>query len=376
VSTVHSKILIACFEVPGWGGASTACYKMFEMLQKDGLDVSLVNIIAEHDAAYLEYRFGDKMGNPRGLQRVYNCVLSGNNYQHQAALHELMENINPDLMVGVGWIAAYVLALVQSSRKLIYMTTGCSWMKKYIDLKKGNDYLSFEENIQPHPERITGRKLLESKVVEQSDLILTHSAMMLQLYRALYPSCVGKIYDKVVWFSEWIYQDALCYEYLRRPFEAREIDVLFIASDWSRKEKNYPLARKIQLKLGDLNIHVVGEVPDKIAGVTYHSFIPDRDAVFRLMGNAKAVVSTSLFDASPGILFEASALQCNVVASRNCGNWQLCNGELLVDPVSGRGFRNAIRLATNRKYPDNLAFFKGEESFDDLKDLIAIFSAR
>jgi len=373
VHTVRRKILIACFEVPGWGGASTACYKLFEMLQKDGLDVSLVNIISEQDAAYFEYRFGDRVGNPRGLEGVFNCVLSGNNYQYQAALHDLIETINPDLKVGMGWIAAYVLAVADSSRKLIYMTTGCNWMKKYIELNKGNSYLSFEEEILPHPDRITGRKMLETDVVEQADLVVTHSAMTLQLYRTLHPSCTGKMYNKVVWFSEWIYQDALAYEHLRRPFEAREIDVLFIASDWSRKEKNYPLARKIQSKLGDLNIHVVGEVPEKITGVTYHSFISDRETVFRLMGNAKVVVCTSLFDASPGILFESSALECNIVASRNCGNWQLCNGELLVDPFSGQGFRDAIRLATRRRYPDNLAFFNGEESYEDLKDLMSIY---
>jgi glycosyltransferase involved in cell wall biosynthesis len=354
VNFIHRKILIACFEVPGWGGASTACYKLFEMLQKDGLDVSLVNIISEQDAAYFEYRFGDKVGNPRGLQRVFNCVLSGNNYQYQASLHQLIEKINPDLTIGMGWIAAYVLALADPSLKLIYMTTGCGWMKNYIEQKKGNDYLLFEKVLLPHPERVSGRKLLERNAVELSDLIVTHSPMNQQLHRVLNPSCTGKIYDKVVWFTEWIYQDALSYQRLRRPFEAREIYVLLIASDWSRKEKNYPLARKIQLKLKDLNIHVAGEVPEKIPGVTYHSFISDRESLFRLMGNAKAVVSTSLFDASPGILFEASAMQCNVVASRNCGNWQLCDDELLVDPYSAQGFRNAIRLATTRRYHDNL----------------------
>jgi len=51
--------------------------------------------------------------------------------------------------------------------------------------------------------------------------------------------------------------------------------------------------------------------------------------VFRLMGNAKTIVSTSRYDAAPGILFEGSVMGCNLVASRNCGNWKICHTELL-----------------------------------------------
>ena len=80
------NVLIACFEVPGWGGASTAAYSLFERLQSDGMAVSMVNIIAEHDEAYFQYRFGEEIGNPRRLGDVYNCRLTGNNYRHHENL--------------------------------------------------------------------------------------------------------------------------------------------------------------------------------------------------------------------------------------------------------------------------------------------------
>lgn len=367
------RILIACYEVPGWGGASTASYKLFEMLQNDGLQVSLVNIIGEHDVAYFKYHFGEKMGNPRGLKQVFNCQLAGNNYQYHDSLHRLIAEIDPDLMVGVGWIAAYVLKQADSFRKLIYMTTGCGWMSIYTGLKKGNDFQSFARNQLRHPKYITGSDKMEKRTVELADLIVTHSTMNLRLHQALYASSAGKMYTRVVWFCEWIYQEALSYQQLAQQFEERKIDVLFIANDWLRPEKNYQLARKIMLQLPDLNIHVVGEVHERIPGVNYREFVPDRNALFQLMGNAKVVVSTSAFDAAPGILFEASAMDCNVVASRNCGNWALCNPELLVDPVSVLDFQKKVRLATTRKFRDNIDFFNGKESYDDLKDLLSFF---
>jgi glycosyltransferase involved in cell wall biosynthesis len=367
------RILIACYEVPGWGGASTATYKLFEMLQKDGLNVSLVNVISEHDAAYFKYRFGEKMGNPRGLKQVLNCHLTGNNYQYHDSLHQLIKEINPDLLVGVGWIAAYVLKQADSFRKLIYMTTGCGWMRMYTELKKGNDFQSFARNQLIHPTHITGGDRMEKRTIEAADLVVTHSTMNLQLHRALYASSAGKMYSRVIWFCEWIHQEALSYQRLAQPFEQREIDVLFIANDWSRAEKNYPLARQVMLALPDLNIQMVGEVHERIPGVNHREFVPDRTTLFQLMGNAKAVVSTSAFDAAPGILFEASAMACNVVASKNCGNWALCHSDLLADPISVPGFQQKLRLATTREFQDNIDFFNGKESYDDLKDLLSFF---
>ena len=35
-------------------------------------------------------------------------------------------------------------------------------------------------------------------------------------------------------------------------------------------------------------------------------------------------------DAAPGILFEGAVMGCNLVASKNCGNWEVCHP----DPVS------------------------------------------
>ncbi len=96
------KILIACYEVPGWGGASTATYSLFEWLRSDGIEVIFVNIIGEQDAAYFRFRFGEDVGNPRKLPGVHNCVLSGNNYQFQAPVHDLINEICPDVVVGVG----------------------------------------------------------------------------------------------------------------------------------------------------------------------------------------------------------------------------------------------------------------------------------
>ena len=302
------RVLIACYEVPGWGGASTASYSLFEMLRADGVDAAMVNIIGAHDSAYFRYRFGENMGNPRQLPAVYNCHLSGNNYRYHAQLHDLINEIKPDIMIGVGWIAAYVLKIADPSRRLVYLTTGCGWMGIYADQIRGSDLQSITDNELENPKAITIEDALEEDAIEMADLVVVHSDVNLRLYRTLYRGHAGKMYDKVVWFSEWICRDTLRYQKLRKPFKDREIDVLFVANDWSRPVKGFWLAKKIIKRLQGLEIQVVGELPEPAGGFCHQDFTADRASLFELMGNARAVVSPSSYDAAPGVLFEAAVM--------------------------------------------------------------------
>jgi glycosyltransferase involved in cell wall biosynthesis len=366
------KILIACYEVPGWGGASTATYKLFEMLQADGMDVTLVNLIGEHDFAYFKYRFGKTLGNPRNLSRVINCRLTGNNYRYQPGLHELISEIDPDLMVGVGWIATHVLKTADPSHKLVYITTGCGWMGTYADHKRGNDLQSVSSYELRNPKLVTCQDALEKGAIDKADFVVAHSDINLHLYKTLYPGHAGKMYNKAVWFYEWIFQDAQQYSAMSQPFENREIDVLFVANDWTRPVKGFWQIEEMARGLNGLNVHIVGELPEPLPKFHQHGFVADRESLFELMGRSRVVASTSSYDAAPGILFEAAAMGCNIVASKNCGNWELCHPDLLVDPAKPGTFVQRIKLARTRQFPSNTSRFEDTRSYLDLKNLLAV----
>ena len=40
-----TRIALACFEVPGWGGLTTATYRLFEKMLAEGMDVHYVNLV-------------------------------------------------------------------------------------------------------------------------------------------------------------------------------------------------------------------------------------------------------------------------------------------------------------------------------------------
>ncbi|HLE25580.1 MAG TPA: glycosyltransferase [Thermodesulfobacteriota bacterium] len=368
------KILLGCYEVPGYGGASTSSYNLFEMMQNDGLDVCYLNLIDEQDVDYYRYVFGENFGNPKSMTNVYNCVLKGSWHHPHPELNNLINYLSPDILVGKGYIAAFLMKRAAPKKRNIFITSGCQQVRDYIAKKKAKDVISLGEIIKHAKHLPVLLPGYEIDAIRISDLIVTHSDMTMFLFEYFFPpSQIAKIYTDVIWSAEWIYKDALDYLRLKKPFFERNIDILFIASAWSRPEKNYKLVKKIVLQCKGLNIHIVGEVEEKLVGVKHYGLITKREELFILLGNAKTIVCTSLFDPAPGILFEASAMGCNIIASKNCGNWQICNEELLVDPFNLNNFLEKIFLSLTKKFHDNIDYFLKTKSYQNLIDTILVF---
>jgi glycosyltransferase involved in cell wall biosynthesis len=203
-----------------------------------------------------------------------------------------------------------------------------------------------------------------------ADVVLTHSPMIRELYCRLYPDHADRIHPEVFSFAEWIGEDAAEFSTLSLPFDQRDIDALFIASSWRRPEKNAGLVAEITSRLRDHSVHVIGEFAEPFPGATNHGFVGSRAEMFEIMGRTRTVVSPSFFDAAPGVLFEGSVMGCNVVTSRNCGNWELCNEELLVNGYGADEFVDAIKRGRERKLPDNMHEFVERSSYRSLVRVI------
>lgn len=366
------KILLTCYEIPGYGGASTATYSLFQMMQADSLDVAFLNIIDEQDVDYFRYVFGESFGNPKSLPNVHNCILRGPLFYPHPELTDLIKDLAPDIFVGVGYIAALLTKRAEPEIPLAYLTTGCSQAQLFIEKKPPNDCIALIQLLN----RLKGLPPImndqEREAVRTAELIITHSHLTKELYGLFFPSQVGKTYSDIVWFADWIYKSAFEYSELCQPFSEREIDVLFIASIWDRPVKNYKIVKELISRLRGLSIHIVGETTEVLTEAKHHGFVPKREEVFTLLANAKTIVCPSALDAAPGILFEASAMGCNIITSKNCGNWQICHDELLVDPFDLAIFLEKIPLSLNRKLDDNIDYFFRTHSYENLVDILMV----
>jgi glycosyltransferase involved in cell wall biosynthesis len=358
-----TRIAFGCFEVPGWGGLTTATYRLFETMLADGLDVHYVNLVLEEDLARFRRTFGSTCENPRALPNVHSCHLPAALHEPHPELAALLDAVAPDRMVGVGDIACYLMKRASPGRELVFLTGGCMQVSTAVPFTA--QWSAMNGSARP-----ATPDWKEREAVAMSDLILTHSQVIRDLYVRFYPDDARRIHPTVFWFAEWIRQDAAEYLACALPFVERDIDALFIASSWTREEKNYGLVADIASRLAEFSVHVAGEFAEPIPAATHHGFVGTRSELFRLMGRARTVVCPSSFDAAPGVLFEASAMGCNVVASKNCGNWELCNDRLLVSEYTAEAFAVAIRRARAAKLPDHMDRFLERASYQSLKDVL------
>jgi len=362
---VSKRILIGCNEIPGYGGASTSSYKLFELLQRDGLEVSYLNIINPKDEEFYLFGFGENYDNPRNLSNVSVGALNPESLSHTEELTRLIQAQRPDVMVAMSSLTARIMKQAAPNIPIIFFSSGCGQAQgDFLSLK--NHLLdSNYQPVLPHDD--------EKEAVKLSNLVITHSDSIQFLFQRFYPNFFGKMYGEVIWKAEWIYQGAREYSFLAQPFSTRDIDVLFVASSWDRPEKNFPFVQELLPHLQDFQVHLVGECPVQLSHVTQHSLISKREEMFRLLGRAKTLVCPSSFDAAPGILFEASALGCNIITSQNCGNWKICHPSLLADPFNVETVLDQIRLSLENKLPDNMDYFFRTKSYDNLVHILEVF---
>lgn len=367
------RLLFGSFEVPGLGGSSTASYALFKRMLADGWDVHYVNLV-DDDPAHLHYIFGPGAGNPDGLRNVHDCWIGEASEVASPAVAALVRALEPDIIVGFGHIAALQLKRAHPARRTILVTGTCRQAQDYITTGRASDAMGLARALAAPGRAPRLVNSAERRAVEECDLVVTHSSLVLEFVNRFFPAHAGKVYPGVIWFTEWICDAARRWEDRARPFEERDIDALFVASNWERREKNYAMVAAIARGLGQAAVHVVGDVPRRLPSVTHHHFLADRGALFELLGRSRCVVCPSRIDAAPGVLFEAAAMGCNVVASPNCGNWELCHADLLVARAHAPGFIGRIRHALERRYDTNLDRFLRLGSYAELLRILDSFA--
>lgn len=362
------RILIACYEVPGQGGAGTIAYELFARMQADGANVHCVSLVKEADAPRLRREFGPLLGNPRQLPSVSTILVDEPRWRRQPALAALVEEFQPDLILCLGVPAMAFVSFIGAPCRQALFTTGSARMRRLLKAGAVRDFQDWRHGAAIGI-RYGHEDELERRAVDAADFIFVHSPIVRELFEHFFPDARGRIHEDLISVADFCYAEAETYTDLALPFADREIDVLFVSSSWRRHVKNYPMVRTLAPRLG-VRTYVIGEVGDAIPSVEYGGVTGERAEVFRRMGMAKVVVSPSLFDAAPGVLFEATALGANVVATPNCGNWELCHETLRAQACTAADLEECIRRGLNEKLPDCRRRFLG--GYRELVDTLEV----
>lgn len=350
VPIVPQPWVVACFEVPGYGGAAGMAHRLAGALDEVHPTICLNLISAEHRDFYL-YKFGEHWKNPLGLPRVSTCYLPPTLEAQRESLHRFLQQCCPSLVLAVGYVAGRLLH--SQGFPVIYLAWGCREMTARIEQ---GSFVAGDSLQDVRPAKAGG----ETEVVDGVDYLVCDSPLTVEAFTRFWPAQSGKIHPISLSLERFQEAEARRYLGFSKPFEERSIDLMFSASNWERETKNFPFAKQLKKRFPHLRVKFLGEGPvDCVEGL-----VASREKYFRLLGNTKVLVCPSVFDSAPGVLYEARQMGCNVVASRGCGNAFLAGETGL---VRGAGIEEYIE-PINKALTRPLSPFPAPENHRDIME--------
>lgn len=365
------RVIVCCFEIPTQGGAATSAYALFAKMKRAGLDAHYLNIVERTDLPYYLWTYGAGFGNPEGLPDVQTSIVERPFAAPQVGLADAIARIAPAVIVARGYIATLFAKRAAPERPVVFSTAGSRQAEFLIRYGRATQAIDLPALLPRTPRLPAAAPGDEGAAYDAADVILANSDLVGDIIRGFFaPDRSGKVHAEAVWSAEWIVEAVAASGVRPKPFGERTIDVLVGASSWSRPEKNLPALRRIVKRCDGLRVVVAGDCPEPVPGAERLGYVADRAAMFALMADAKVVASVSAIDACPTTLFEAASLGCNIVTTRNCGNWRLCHEALLVDPPNDEAFAAAIRRGVARAYASDLDWFLRTRSYDRLLEIV------
>jgi hypothetical protein len=367
--TRRRRLLTLCLGVPEWGDVNPWAYALHESLGAAGFDALLVNLLEEPEVAYFHHVLGEGCEDPRRLGTVRRCPTGGASSDGDVALREMVAEFAPDVAVAFEGAAARRLRRAAAQLPLVLVAAQCARLEELIAEGAVRDYLSFRSAVARGVRFPVADDHPELDAIRCCDLMILPSELARFAQEHFFPPHVGKMYARAISAAEPMHAEASRFRHLRRPFAERDIDVLFVAGRWDAPARQLPLVERVCRRLPHLRVELVGE--SGVRTPARHRGVTRRSVLYEMLGRTRAVVVAGLADPAPAGLFEASAMGCNVVASPNCGHWDVCAEELRLPDASTAAFVAGIERAVRRALPD-----RGQHHRDggtaDLVDIFAI----
>lgn len=364
------RLLSVCRGVPAWGDANPWAYALHAILPAAGFEPLLVNLLSDSDAVYFRYLLGERCEDPDRLGGVRRCRLDEAADDGRAALAAIVDAFAPE--VAVAWEVDTARRLRQASAALplVLVGTRCARLDDLIAGGAARDFLDFRSAIDRGVLFPVGADDPELAALRACDLLILPSALARTAQEHLFPAHAGKMYARAIAAAEPMVAEAERYRDQRRPFAARDIDATFVAGDWDVAARGLSLVERLRARLPGRRIALAGEcgVP---SGATRLGVLP-REALFDVLGRSKVVVAPALADPAASTLFAAAAMGCNVVASPNCGPWELCAEALRVADPSPDAFAERIERALAAPIPDHRQRFLDGGTADLVETLAAL----
>lgn len=355
-SRSSGRVILARDSFPYLGGSSTLLYMLFETLQKKLPNAECWNIVTPHVWEVGKRHYGPHWPNPRGLRNVRTFLLDGN--KGKRAIRFALQANPVAAVISKSRKTTVLLKHLVPSVPVWHMTSTSSIVKNAV---AGGRFTSMEQVIRRlRTNRFPTLQCAdERQAVQLANRILVHSKNMRFWYHTFYPLIRDKIEEEIFWDYPLVKRQFHDVK-VKIAWKERPIDLLFVATDWRRGEKNFPLLRQICKSLERKKIMTVGFTPERLPSSVIAFDTMSQDDVVQAMVQAKVVVCPSRYDEAPNVLFEAAIAGANIVCSKNCGNYEITDSKL-VAKLEIKDFVRKINLALQGYRSPNTKPFSGQD---------------
>ena len=324
---IHERklFIFSSTQLPGNGGAATNCLYLHEYV-KNNLHHDSIAVFLSDDIPYIDHIKEDIYI----LKRTKNS----DTFKYQILRKYNEKNI---ICLCKNVVAPQKMRQIFPLSKVIYLVAGCpnhtywatlnnisfvKYKKNIINMEVNEDDAK-KENMMNYFNNIRN----ERKSIQICDEILTNSNSNKEVLLHYYKDHKKKFHNISINTSN------LRFDYpniSQQDFDKRDIDIIYAVSNHTRVAKGSAIMNKIitNNNIDKLTKVIIGNKIKEVFNVnqikncSFFSHLSQSE-LFSYLKRSKIVIIPSTGDASPNILYEGLHFGCNVLLTKNCGNYEL-----------------------------------------------------
>jgi glycosyltransferase involved in cell wall biosynthesis len=344
---VDAPILICSTQYPGYGGGATNAYNIYKFLLMAGFtNVACAFFI--HEKLEQSDSFNH---NPDNLTNVFYFIRQ--NLDADKVREKIAQSLkgNPLILCKNTWVATEVPKILPDAR-CMYLVSGSKILTQKM-VKTAECYTTIMPidltNInQSHLDADNGAAKKCEYVLCNSDI---SNEVTMHTIDEAYKTRVYKLYTTFI----TAIITSIKYDTSNHTHVDRHIDLIFVASKFSRIIKGPTMAKKIFTALEAskmvLSICVIGDEHELLDlrntdTITYTCVSKtDNKSILEYMYNSKILLLPSLYEACPNTMHEAITMGAQVVTSNNVGSHEVLDADSIVEDYhSASAWVDTIKL--------------------------------
>jgi len=328
--TKELTVLICATQMPYQGGASTCAYNFIKLLRCYGIRCGGLFFIHNSNDKHDEIDVDP--------EKIGGVFLFKSDIQN--VIQNYLEAPAPKLIMGFDFLAPKLSINLFNYSTIAYMVTSsyhCNMLSG--EALSITEYMK-EENIQNFDETIEIES--EKSSIKGSDYIITNSQLAKNVLKTFHSELGSFIAEEPIDTTVLsINRDLLTRNtILNKSFNQRKYDILYVVSDTLKQIKNPKFANELfrSSHLRKVKKVVIGNNVTYFSNTNNLKQLPvvSQTQLFKYMQESKIIIIPSYYDSSPPLMYEAILNGCIPIISRNAGNNEIFDKQIVCDDVYDR----------------------------------------